>query len=121
MCPSYRYSGKDEQKSLSSGSLYPLGKSWISCFSLKEIYGMSKSVKNQEERQNREGAIKYKVHWKWNRAPRKSNGEIRDVKLNDSYKYWKEQDKKTHIFLNMEWFNMLKRKESCERQAFNKK
>ena len=45
------YTGKDEQKSLSSGSLYPTGKSWISCFSLKEIYSMPKSVKNQEERQ----------------------------------------------------------------------
>ena len=80
---------------------------------------MSKAVKNQEERQNRGGGIKYEMHWKWNRVPGKSSGEIRDVKHNERYKYWKEQDKK-NIFLNMEWFNMLKRKESCERQAFNK-
>lgn len=55
---------------------------------------MSKAVKNQEERQNRGGGIKYEMHWKWNRVPRKSSGEIRDVKHNEHYKYWKEQDKK---------------------------
>ena len=59
---------------------------------------MPKSVKNQEERQNREGGIKCKVLWKWNRVPRKSSGEIRDVKHNGSYKYWKEQDQKENLF-----------------------